>query len=275
MVFVSSDDMMLDYFPCHYGKSKLVFRGPQRPLSEPYCAVLGGSETYGKFVADPFPVLLEAKIGRHVINLGCINAGPDVFLNDPAVMHVAAGAEVSVLQVLGAQNLTNRYYAVHPRRNDRFLRAAAPLRVLFPEVDFTDFHFNRHMLQTLHSVDAGRFEQLADELRIAWVARTAEMIRRLPGPVVLLWVADHAPPAAGSAAQLAASPVLVDAGMIQSLRGLVADYVELVSSAEARAEGVSGMIFSPLYQRAASELPGPAVHREIAAALADSIQAYL
>jgi hypothetical protein len=275
MVFVSSDDMTLDYLPCQYGKSKLLFRGPQRPLTEPYCAILGGTETYGKFVADPFAALLEAVIGRHVINLGCPNAGPDVFLNDPAILHVAGGADVTVVQVLGAQNLTNSYYAVHPRRNDRFLRAAQPLRQLYPEVDFTEFHFNRHMLQALYAVDPLRFVPLADELRIAWVARTAEMIRRLPGPVVLLWTASHAPPAPGATADPSVSPVLVDSGMIQSLRGLVADYVEVVSSSKALAEGVSGMIFAPLYERAASELPGPAVHREIAAALADRLQPFL
>jgi hypothetical protein len=131
------------------------------------------------------------------------------------------------------------------------------------------------MLQALHAVDPARFEPLADELRIAWVARTAELIRRLPGPVVLLWTAAHAPPAPGAAADPAVSPVLVDSGMIQSLRGLVSDYVEVVSSAEARAEGVSGMIFAPLYLRAASELPGPAVHREVATALAGRLRPFL
>ena len=82
-------------------------------------------------------------------------------------------------------------------------------------------------------------------------------------------------PAQGAPAEQAAGAVLVDSGMIQSLRGLVADYVEVVSSAEARAEGVSGMIFAPLYQRAASELPGPAVHREVAIALAGRLRPLL
>jgi hypothetical protein len=62
--------------------------------------------------------------------------------------------------------------------------------------------------------------------------------------------------------------------MIQSLRGLAADHVEVVSRSEARAEGVSGMSFAPLHQRAASERPGPAVHRKIAAALADRLRPF-
>ena len=36
----------LDYLPCRYGTSKLLFRGPRRPLKEPYIAFLSGTETY-------------------------------------------------------------------------------------------------------------------------------------------------------------------------------------------------------------------------------------
>ena len=101
------------------------------------------------------------------------------------------------------------------------------------------------MLQALYAVDPRRFVPLADKLRIAWVARAAEMIRHLPGPVLLLWTASHAPPAPCATADPSVSPVLVDSGMIQSLRGLVAHHVEVVSSSKARAEGASGMIFTP------------------------------
>jgi hypothetical protein len=65
---------------------------------------------------------------------------------------------VTVVQVLAVQNLSNPYYTVHPRRNDRFLRASARLQNLYQDVDFTEFHFTRHMLQTLQMVSAPRFE---------------------------------------------------------------------------------------------------------------------
>ena len=42
MVITSPDDMTLDYLPCQYGKSKLLVRGPQRPLTGPCCAIPGG-----------------------------------------------------------------------------------------------------------------------------------------------------------------------------------------------------------------------------------------
>ena len=54
-----------------------------------------------------------------------------------------------MIQVSGAQNLSNRFHAVHPRRNDRFLRASTLLKTIYRDVDFTEFNFTRHLLTTL------------------------------------------------------------------------------------------------------------------------------
>jgi hypothetical protein len=258
----------LDYFPCRYGRSKLLFRGPQRRLDAPYCAAIGGTETYGKFVAEPYPVLVERQIGLRMVNLGCVNAGPDVFLNEPAVFDVVAGAEICVVQVMGALNLSNRFYAVHPRRNDRFLRAAPELQALFPDIDFTEFHFTRHLLRTLRLTGAARFDAVAEELREVWVARMAELLRSLPGKVILLWLSDHAPVRAGRPSERLRDPVLVNAEMIASVRHLVSDYVEVVYSPTATAGEQAGIAFAPTDRLAAAEVPGPAAHADVAAALA-------
>ncbi len=230
--------------------------------------MIGGTETYGKFVADPFPALVEVRTGLRTINLGCVNAGPDAFLNEPVVFDIAAHAQVTVLQVMGAQNLTNRFYAVHPRRNDRFLRADPRLRAMFPDVDFTEFHFTRHMLRALRAAGPERFEIVADELRSAWVQRMSRLARRLGDRVILLWLADRSPGQSAKATDALSDPILVDAEMVAAVRIHVADYVEVVSSPAARSAGVAGMCFAPLDRLAAAEVPGPAVHRDAAAALA-------
>ena len=36
MAYDNPGDGALDYFPCRYGKSKLMFRGPRRRLEAPY-----------------------------------------------------------------------------------------------------------------------------------------------------------------------------------------------------------------------------------------------
>jgi hypothetical protein len=104
-----------------------------------------------------FPELLEDHVGLPVVNLGAINAGIDVFSCDETVLSACSGARAVVLQAMGAHNLRNRFYSVHQRRNDRFLRASPLLSTLYPEVDFTEFAFTRHLIQTLHDTDPGGF----------------------------------------------------------------------------------------------------------------------
>ena len=264
MAFEYPGDGSLDYYPCRYGKSRIMFRGPRRDLDRPFVVTLGGTETYGKFIPEPFPALTEAATGLRVVNLGVVNAGLDLYLKDPDLLAVAAKAQLAVVQIVGAPNLTNRFYAVHARRNDRFLHASQLLRTIYREVDFTDFNFTRHMLQTLQAVSVDKFEVLAEELRADWVARMKALIAALPCPVLLLWIGKTAPPMPGRRSDLAYDPLLVDAEMIATLRPLVCDYLEVVATPEAQRRGTDGMAFAQLDAPAAVALPGPAVHRQIA-----------
>lgn len=268
MAYEYPGDGSLDYYPCRYGASRLLFRGPRRDLGAPYCVTLGGTETYGKFVPEPYPALLESGSGLRVVNLGCVNAGIDVYLKDPEVLAIASKAQVTVAQVLGAQNQTNRFYAVHPRRNDRFLHATPILQTIFREVDFTEFNFTRHMLQTLQHVSSDKFEVVAEELRAAWVGRMRNLLTNLSCKTILLWLSKAPPPTPGRRADLSLDPLLIDTEMIAAVRSHATRYIEVVPSAEASSQGTKGMAFAELDRVAASGLPGPATHREVAEALA-------
>jgi hypothetical protein len=272
MTYESLREGGLDYLPCHYGASRLTFRGPRRALEGRYIAFLGGTETYGKFVERPFPALVEEATGLSCVNLGLVNGGADAFLHDAAVQEIAAGAVLTVIQVTGAQNVSNRYYAVHPRRNDRFLKAGRPLRALYPEVDFTEFHFNGHMLRSLKEVSPARFDRVEDELKGAWCARMAALLSCLRGPKLLLWFAAHRPPVGDDAT--AADPLFVDARMLDEVCPRSVGLVEVVSSPEAQEEGTAGMVFAPLDAPAAERLPGPRAHREAAEALVPLVRQY-
>lgn len=260
----------LEYYPCRYGQSRVLFRGPRRLLDGDYVAFLGGTETYGRFVAEPFPTLLEPRLSTACVNFGAVNAGVDLYLNDPAVMELASGASAKVVQITGAQNLSNRFYSVHPRRNDRFLRASERLESLYPEVDFTEFHFVRHMLGRLQEHSAERFETVVDELRQAWVARMKHVLTQIRGHVVLLWFADHPVPDKVESS-LAGDPLFVTRDAVEAMRPRVADVVEVVASGQARAEGTRGMVFNEFEACAAAELMGPRAHREAAEALEDAL----
>ncbi len=267
MAYEYPGDGSLDYYPCRYGTSRLLFRGPRRDLVPPYVAVLGGTETYGKFVPEPFPTLVEAQTGVRMINMGLVNAGVDAFLKDADALGIAERARLAVVQIMGAQNLSNRFYSVHPRRNDRFVAATPLLRSIFREIDFTEFHFTRHMLRQLQARSPDRFEVVADELRAVWVRQMRGLLRELHGRTVLLWIGPRPPPAPGRRADLEREPLLVDRDMIAAVRPLAKDYLEVVLSPEAVDRATEGMVLGPLDMPVANGLPGPAAHREVAAGL--------
>lgn len=265
----------LDYSPCRYGRSKLLFRGPPRRLDAPYVAFIGGTETYGKFINAPFPALVESTLGVNCVNLGISNAGVDVFVHDDFLVEAARNAVATVVQVVGAQNLTNRFYSVHPRRNDRFLTASPVLKSIYPEVDFSEFHFNRHMLNRLYAVSPERFAVIRAELQNSWVARLQLLLSRIDGKVVVVWFAENAPAsgaAEGGDPAVSRDPLFVTREMLDSLRPAAVEIVEVAASPDAVRAGTKGMVFSEMESLAAQEMMGPRAHGELAQVLAKTLQ---
>lgn len=255
----------LTYAPCRYGMSRIMFRGPKRRLNQPYFAFIGGTETYGKFIDRPFPTLIEKDIGRTCVNFGCVNGGVDAFVNDPTIMAACHDAELTVVQIMGANFLSNRFYSVHPRRNDRFLRALTVLQAIYNEVDFADFTFTRALLSKLHALSPERFDIVVTELRKAWVARMRNMLGQIGPNAVLLWFARKPmsdDPWNAVHDPLQVDPLFITKSMIDELRPLVRDVVEAVPSDIARQQGTKGMYFSPMQAKAASEMLGVACHAE-------------
>lgn len=240
-----------------------------------YIAFLGGTETHGRFLRDPFATQVERRLGMSCVNLGWPNAGADAFLNDPGVLRIGAGARAVVLQVLGAQNLSNRLYRVHRRRNDRVLEALRPLKRLYPEVDFVDFNFTRHLLRHLHAVSPDRFDIVREELRATWVERTGALIARLERPVILLWFANRAPEGFCERVEPGTDPVFVNAGMLRAVAPQAERLIEASASAVAQRMGTSGMVFTPDEAEAARQLPGAVAHGEAVQALTPALREVL
>lgn len=255
-----------DELRCRYGASKLMFRGPRRKMDNPYVAFLGGSETYGQHVKIPFVALVEEDVIQDCVNLGVVNAGLDAFVNDPEMLAIASKSEQVVVQILGAQNLSNRFYRVHPRRNDRFIEPSALLSAIYRDVDFTEFHFIKHMLETLQMVSPERFATVRDELQMAWLSRMLLLVQSIDRDVVLLWLQYNE-----DGGGLGPEPLAITAAMIDQLRPSVRDVIE-VSVIPARLTGeVESMVFGQMQAPAAGHLIGPSAHRQIADALKGKI----
>ncbi len=265
----------LHYAPCRYGMSRIFFRGPKRRLDSPYISFIGGTETFGKFIDKPVPALVEKELGMTCVNLGCVNGGVDAFVNDPTIMGICNDAEITVVQIMGANYMSNRFYSVHPRRNDRFLRASTVMEAIYNDVDFADFTFTRHMLSTLHSLSPERFDIVVSELREAWVARMKNMLGQIGPRTVLLWFSktpmtdrpwdQHDNP-------LQVDPLFVTAEMVGELSHLVQDTVVANPTDVARAQGTKGMFYSPMQAKAATAMMGVACHHEAANLLTPSLR---
>jgi len=232
-------------------------------------ACLGGSEVYGRYLERPWPTLLEGQVSRIVVNLGIENAGIDAYLNDPGAIVTAAKADVCVVHLACSHNTSNRFYSVHPRRNDRSLKASESLKSLYPEMDFTEVHFTRHLLKRLQAICPDRFDLVAGEARHAWRARMRHLISQMDGAVVLLWF-NPTPLMDGNAGLGEGDPFLTRA-LVQSFAPHVRDIVEVVPP-DWRA-GHEAMVVPPLEETRAEHLPGPAAHGLLAQVLAKRINA--
>jgi hypothetical protein len=177
--------------------------------------------------------------------------------------------------VLGAANMSNRFYAVHPRRNDRFLRASGLLRALYPDIDFAEFNFTRHLLASLAERSDKAYDMVRQELRQAWLARMRVLLTRIPGPKVLLWLSDHAPRDDGDEPRpFGRDPLFVDADMLAQLRDHVADIVVVSVDPAAMAEGRQGLVYPELDEPVAQEMLGTQAHVRAAEALTPIIAAH-
>jgi hypothetical protein len=266
----------LIYAPCRYGNSRLFFRGPRRPLDGRYVAFVGGTETYGKFVGAPFVSLVEERLGVTCVNFGCVNASVEAFLNEPGVLASCREAELTVVEITGAQNLSNRFFTVHPRRNDRFLRASTIMRALYPDVDFSEFCFTRHMLTHLQDIDPQRFAIVREELQTAWSARMRTFLGELGPRTLLLWFADNLPSDAPYETRPNkgwVDPLFITRRMVDNLRPLVRGVVMAQPSSRALARRGEGLIHLPHQAAAAAGLLGVAAHEEAADLLAGALQA--
>ena len=264
MSYVRLSNGGVDYAPCRYPGSDLVFRGPVRDLSGAYAAMLGDGEIFGRFMEAPLPDLLEQCTGTAVLNLGVSNAGIEAFLNDEGILSLCRRAKKVVVQVTGAHWVSNPFYMVHRRRNDRFIRPTALMRKVFPNLDFTEIHFTGHLLQEMARVSESRFALVRDELRRAWVNKMLAFIESIGKPIILLWLSDHAPEKQGGSSDLATSPLLVDRAMLDTVVAAGARLVEVVATEEEISAGYERMLFGPAEGPAARQFLGPVAHQEAA-----------
>ena len=261
----------LDYRACRYGGSRLLYRGPKKKLNDLGVAFLGGSETYGKFVASPFPELVGDGLGETCVNLGCHNAGLDAIIQDDTLVSICNSAKITVVQIMGAANLSNSFFTVHPRRNDRFIQASSMMERMFPDVDFMEFNYTHHLLAKMKRVSPEGYQHLVQNLQETWVVRMSQLISRLQGKVILVWFANQLPERQITENE----PFFVTRRMLDRVKAKAMGCVEIAFSDEVSTLGTEGMHFLGHEHEAAKKMPNPMAHQEIATALLPVIKNHM
>ena len=204
--------------------SRLALRPLDLDLNEPFVAVLGGSETCARAVNKPYPAQLETMLGMPVANLGVMHAGVTLFSEEDWILELASRASLTVFQVMGAQNMSNPMYSVHPRRNDRFVSASKRLKSLVPDVELAEVHFTGHLLSQLSDCRPDVFRQIVEELRQCWVAKMRDVLAKVSNDVLLLRLTDHSKDVPD--VDLRSNPLFITDDMMSALEPSVAGVIE-------------------------------------------------
>jgi len=267
-------DHDVDYNTYRFGRSRQRFRGPKPDLSEPYISFVGGSETFGKFVEQPFPARLQDALDYTCANWGTPGAGPSFFLKDPVVLEACSNSKVCVVSVMGAVAMSNRLYSVFKRRNSRIRATSAGLKAMFPDLKLEDYRFAHNMLRHMYQDNPNNFKVLEIELREAWIARMRELLDEIETTRVLFWMSERTPEEAGGSADREAfvtHPAFVDREMLEAvapLADLVVEYVPqnpaAISAGEDAQDG-----------QPAIPVPGDLMHAQATEILADPLREIL
>ena len=71
------------------------------------------------------------------------------------------------------------------------MTALGPLYDLFPEVDFVECHFTKHLITKLITIDAARADILFRTLQDEWVCNLTIMRARWRAKSVVHWYKNH------------------------------------------------------------------------------------
>lgn len=215
------DGHFIDYKLYRLPGVNTYFRGPA-VTSGRFIACVGAAQTFGRFVADPFPSLLSRSLGIDTLNLGRGAAGPTFPLSQPILMDYINRAQLAIVQVLSGRSQSNSLFQVKNHgmigiRQDDGREMAA-----------SDFY------EELLKQDEGLAREIVAETRANYVQKMIELLQAIHVPKILFWFSVRtpeyqerwAPPAHGLFAEF---PQLVNRQMVDQLRPHCQRYVECVS----------------------------------------------
>ncbi|MGR3493408.1 MAG: DUF6473 family protein [Shimia sp.] len=123
-----------------------------------------------------------------VCDLRVPNSGPDAVFQMPDIIPKARRADAVVVCLPSAANTSNRYYRVHPRRNDRVVSVSTDLRAEAPGMEWIDIHYTGHLMQALGTAHGHVLDRVVTAVQAAWLIRMKALVRCFSAPVMLAWI---------------------------------------------------------------------------------------
>jgi hypothetical protein len=188
----------------------------------PYFVCAGAAQTFGCFVAKPYPSLLADALDMRVVNLGLGSATPSVFASNDRLLEVINGAEFLILQVMAARQEGNSRLEmlgtdlVHDRRHGDDLPA--------------------HMAwQRILDEERSELDRYIAESQQSWIDHYQQLLAHIKVPVVLFYFsvkqkgADPTRDAENAHQLLEPFPQLVEGASIDTVAAQCDRYVECTS----------------------------------------------
>jgi len=199
-------------------------RGPRplRLIPYQYFACIGAAQTFGCFCTQPYPALLQAKIGLPSLNLGRAGAGPHFFVNHLPLLQKVNEARFVIVQVMSG------------RSEDNSLFESGGLEWLTRRSDGEQLGAELAYRQLLDNYSPQYVNEVIAETRANWIASYQRLLLEIKRPKVLFWFSQRGPrytEALTSVHSLFGRfPQLVNAAMIESIKPFCDRYIECVSN---------------------------------------------
>jgi len=231
MAYSDTDTEVVDYqvycldkkiIDPYTGKS-LQLRGPkpQNLVKNRYFVCLGAAQTFGRYCAKPYPMLLEEKIGLPGLNLGQGGAGPSFFGQNKKLLDYINNARFVIVQVMSGRSQDNSLFAD--------CRGAFVTR----RSDGKKIKCDDAYSELLKTKNRGFIKKTVFETRNNWINSYRELMEKIKIPKILFWFSMRKPDYQEKYHKLhglfGQFPQLIDAKSMEQIRLYSDKYVECVS----------------------------------------------
>lgn len=206
-----------------------MWRGPMPKSFEPgqYVLFLGAAQTFGAYVARPFPTQVGEQLGVDILNLSRGGVSPLFFSENPRIRQLIAGARAVVMHAISARMIPTSRFTSIDHMNLMCMRDDSDNRVVDSEVVWQN---------VLKTEPADNLRALVREARDAWVRSMQSIAECATGRTLLLWFSERKPQYDFRSDSLfgifSKFPQLIDQETVYAAKEHYGEYVEIVTQWE-------------------------------------------